>query len=160
MTNPDIAALSAAATQGEWQVAAWYHNSGTPDERCGGFIEADDSPTGVIDENWMQSSESLSRDLDFIAALVNAYRSGNLVQIDREGMRERATTLVDAIENAGRGYSINLVRLVDGVSTYELKYRGQTTEHESYEEAHETLRASARQEKIDAAIAAILGGEA
>ncbi len=85
----DLAALSAAATQGEWQVAAWYRNSGTPDELCGGFIEADDSPTGVIDENWMQGSESLSRDLDFIVALVNAYRTGNLVQIDREGMRER-----------------------------------------------------------------------
>lgn len=97
MTNPDIAALSAAATQGEWQVAAWYHNSGTPDERCGGFIEADDSPTGVIDENWMQSSESLSRDLDFIAALVNAYRSGNLVQIDREGMRDRVSKAIQDI---------------------------------------------------------------
>ena len=90
----DLAALSAAATQGEWQVAAWYRNSGTPDELCGGFIEADDSPTGVIDENWMQGSESLSRDLDFIVALVNAYRTGNLVQIDRDGMREKARQAV------------------------------------------------------------------
>lgn len=90
----DLAALSAAATQGEWQVAAWYHNSGTPDELCGGLIEADDSPTGVIDENWMQDSESLSRDLDFIVALVNAYRAGNLVQIDREGVRERVAKAI------------------------------------------------------------------
>lgn len=93
MTNPDLAALSAAATQGEWQVAAWYRNSGTPDELCGGFIEADDTPTGVIDENWMQDSESLSRDLDFIVALVNAYRTGNLVQIDRDGLRAKLSRL-------------------------------------------------------------------
>lgn len=96
MTNPDLAALSEAATQGEWQVAAWYRNSGTPDELCGGFIEADDSPTGVIDENWMWDSESLSRDLDFIVALVNEYRAGRLVQID-EGMREATARALRSI---------------------------------------------------------------
>ena len=58
MTNPDLAALSAAATQGEADRA--YYGSGTlrPEETT------------------------------FHTALVNAYRSGNLVQID-EGMRER-----------------------------------------------------------------------
>lgn len=65
----------------------------------------------------------------------------------------QAEELVSAIENAGRGYSINLVRLVDGVATYELKYRGEITEHESHEAACEALDELARREKIAAATA-------
>jgi hypothetical protein len=61
--------------------------------------------------------------------------------------------LVAAIEDAGRGYSINLVRLVDGEATYELTYRGETTEHPSYSDASDALRKMARVEKVEAATA-------
>ena len=111
MTKPDLAALSDAATQGSWHVAAYYHNSGTPDERCGGFIEADDSPTGVIDENWAPDGESLSYDLDFIVALVNAYRSGDLVLIDREVLRERAINGIRDTDDPGAELAAQYARL-------------------------------------------------
>jgi len=88
MTNKKLVALDRAATQGVWSVVAYYTRSGTPDELCRGFIEADDSPTGVIDEQEAPTCEVLSHDLDFIVALVNLYRTGKLVLID-DGAVER-----------------------------------------------------------------------
>lgn len=61
------------------------------------------------------------------------------------------TALVEAIDEAGRGYSINLTRLVDGVSTYELHYRGKVSEHECTDDAYAALREMALAEKVAAA---------
>ena len=93
MTQDELAALDRAATQGVWSIAAYYTQSGTPDELCGGFIEADDTPTGVIDENPAPVDDVLSHDLAFIVALVNAYRAGRIAVIDDEAVPgARATT--------------------------------------------------------------------
>lgn len=86
-----------------------------------------------------------------IERLNNLIDTGKLVLID-DGAVER---VVDAIEDAGRGYSINLVRLVDGEATYDLTYRGETTQHPSHADALEALHELARQEKITAALAAL-----
>lgn len=86
MINPDLAALSAAATQGEWAVDGPPHNRivwSSPDDRVCFMAHS--------------NGKDISRDMAtpaFIAALVNAYRTGNLVQIDREGMRETARQAV------------------------------------------------------------------
>lgn len=72
-TNPDLAALSAAATPGEWRTVG----------RIGLTIRCGEGWIGKA--NWRNGKENAA----FITALVNAYRTGNLIQIDREGMRER-----------------------------------------------------------------------
>jgi len=65
---------------------------------------------------------------------------------------ELAGELVRAIEDAGRGYSIRLTRLVDGEAEYTLNYRGQVTIHDSHEEASEYRDRLAEQEKVSAAL--------
>jgi len=64
---------------------------------------------------------------------------------------ELIAELVAAIEEAGRGYSILLTRLVDDDCTYTLIYRDERREFPSHEEASEYLACRARQEKIEAA---------
>lgn len=84
MTNPDLAALSAAATQGEWTAESedgdeWY------------FGNTDDCMETVVRVGWdalMVAGRANNPDLLLATALVNEYRAGRLVQID-EGMRER-----------------------------------------------------------------------
>lgn len=78
--NPDLAALSAAATQGEWIARDFCQSPATPKYPAFDTVKITPQRTTL---------GSLKRaDGDFIVALVNAYRTGNLVQIDREGMRE------------------------------------------------------------------------
>lgn len=62
-----------------------------------------------------------------------------------------AAALVEAIEEAGRGYRIELTRLVDGVSTYELHYRDGVYEYDCTDDAYAALKEMARAEKITAA---------
>ena len=61
MTNPDLAALSAAASTAKYWLESSYRGDLAKDQH-----EA----------------------LETLVALEAAYRTGNLVQIDREGMRE------------------------------------------------------------------------
>ncbi|NML93826.1 hypothetical protein HHL27_09115 [Novosphingobium sp. TW-4] len=79
MTNEELAALDAAATQGEWAIGAHYTATG-PDERCHGLVEVDDFPIGIIDEEGA-TAERLSPNLEFIVSLVNLYRAGKLVLV-------------------------------------------------------------------------------
>lgn len=69
MTNPDLAALSAAATKGQW----------VPNVVGNGAFSTFDHMPVLAGKTF---------DVELCCALVNAYRTGNLVQID-EGMRER-----------------------------------------------------------------------
>lgn len=81
MTKPDLAALSEAATPGAWAVDGPPHNRiiwSSPDDRVCFMAHSD--------------GKDVARDMAtpaFIVALVNAYRSGDLVLIDREGMRDK-----------------------------------------------------------------------
>ena len=97
MTNPDLAALSEAATPGTWHTGCqndalyviagrapamnndypWHDAPRVAMFRAYGPLEGDCLPVDA------------SKNAAFIVALVNAYRSGDLVLIDREGMRER-----------------------------------------------------------------------
>jgi hypothetical protein len=81
MTNTDLAALSDAATQGEWRYYRSAFASGTS-------IRASDELTA---EGLCLCDQANAA---FIVALVNAYRSGDLVLIDREGMRERVAKAI------------------------------------------------------------------
>lgn len=129
MTNPDLAALSAAATQGEWGLASRCgilligagENSA---ERRWNCVAQVDEPDGEAPYLLGEANAAL------IVALVNAYRTGNLVQIDREGMRTKVwcavATALDELDPDARVEEL--------------------TPEEEYSIA-------------DAAIAAILGGE-
>lgn len=66
---------------------------------------------------------------------------------------ELAAELVRAIEEAGRGYSIRLTRLVDDEAEYTLTYRGEQGICDSHEEASEHLQKLAECEKVEAALA-------
>lgn len=101
MTNlsDTLAALSEAATQGEWSIGAYYVGTG-PSERCGGMVEVDDFPNGIIDEE-PASAEGLSPNLEFIIALVNAYRTGQLVpvpSVERLALLERLEASTESME--------------------------------------------------------------
>ncbi|MQX90295.1 hypothetical protein [Sinorhizobium meliloti] len=63
-----------------------------------------------------------------------------------------------AIDEADVGYSINLTRLVDGVSTYTLRYHGVSDllEFGSYDEASEHVRATRDERRARAAIEAMM----
>lgn len=73
MTDLDqLEALLAKATPGEWDVAPYYTGTG-PDEVCRGMLVVDDDwPIGIISENDPPLGDTLSDDLDLIAALRNA----------------------------------------------------------------------------------------
>ncbi|MDW9528089.1 hypothetical protein RWE87_05010 [Sinorhizobium meliloti] len=62
-----------------------------------------------------------------------------------------------AIDEAEVGYSINLTRLVDGVSTYTLRYQGVSDplEFSSYDEASEHVRTTRNERRARAAIEAM-----
>lgn len=74
--------LSAAATQGEWETAAYYSGTG-PDEKCSGLVEVDGLAIGIIDEE-PAAIDSLSYNLEFICTLVNLYRTGQLVEVQTD----------------------------------------------------------------------------
>lgn len=73
----ELERLSKAATQGVWEISAYYTGTG-PDEKCYGLVEVEDFPIGIIDEEGA-TAESLSPNLEFVTTLVNAYRTGQLV---------------------------------------------------------------------------------
>lgn len=77
ITPEALEALSKKATQGVWEIAAYYTGTG-PDEQCHGLVEVEDFPIGIIDEEGA-TAESLSPNLEFIVALVNASRTGQLI---------------------------------------------------------------------------------
>ncbi|RWB50676.1 hypothetical protein [Mesorhizobium sp.] len=65
--------------------------------------------------------------------------------------------VADALEKAEIGYSMNLIRLVDGVSTYRLRYDdGETLEFGSPDEVYEHVAQKKRLTQATAAIAAVL----
>ncbi|RWQ35485.1 MAG: hypothetical protein EOS20_18425 [Mesorhizobium sp.] len=85
------------------------------------------------------------------AALAPATQAvpGNMVD-----MVER---VADALETAELGYSMELIRLVDGESTYRLKYSdGETLEFSSSDEVYEHVAQRKRLSQATAAIAAML----
>lgn len=91
MTNPDLAALSAAATQGEWRAEQTFllcaEEYAAPNLYGANFNGK--APMADFSDGEYTASPNPNQDAAFIVALVNAYRTGNLVQFDREGMRER-----------------------------------------------------------------------
>lgn len=89
-TTTDLAALSEAATPGTWGALKGVEAS--DDMRCGitakrgnlDYLVAtieNGAPGDFCDTEYANAA--------FIVALVNEFRAGRLVQIDREGMRER-----------------------------------------------------------------------
>lgn len=83
ITPEALEALSKKATQGVWDIAAYYTGTG-PDENCRGLVEVEDFPIGIIDEEGA-TAESLSPNLEFIVTLVNAYRTGQLILAQPSG---------------------------------------------------------------------------
>lgn len=108
MTN-NLAALSEAATQGLCfaQAPDTEYDFGVPivatDDLAapmptnGMVLWATMQPTEIDALNTVQAEANAA----FVVALWNRYRSGDLVLIDREGMRERANELLRAAYSAG-----------------------------------------------------------
>lgn len=69
--------------------------------------------------------------------------------------REAANLLVEIVQDAGFGYSINLTRLVDGAAEYTLTYNGDISVHPDTDEAYARLRQLQAEVKTDAALAFI-----
>ncbi len=92
--NPDLAALSEAATKGEWEATerSGYHEILAPDDQCDWYGRPKCHAVLYGDTEIEESAANAA----FIVALVNAYRSGDLVLIDREGMRERGKLALEA----------------------------------------------------------------
>lgn len=65
---------------------------------------------------------------------------------------ELAKRLVQIIEGVGHDWSVNLTRLVDGVSEYTLTYHGEQTTHPDTEEAYARLRELQEAEKSAAVL--------
>lgn len=111
MTKPDLAALSEAATLGPWEIDTLKSEGsyGTGDDTTEGFevsaiydakgralFDALNSDLIEVHEDYAdEDGYSLAHDLTssanaaFIVALVNAYRSGDLVLIDRETVAQQ-----------------------------------------------------------------------
>lgn len=71
-------------------------------------------------------------------------------------MSEMIERVATAMEEAAFGYSMNLVRLVDGVSTYRLKYSdGELLEFGSTDEVYEHVAEKKRRTQARAAIEAM-----
>lgn len=66
--------------------------------------------------------------------------------------REAAKRVVQIIEGAGLDWSVNLTRLVDGVSEYTLTYHGERSVHPDTEEAYGRLRELQAAEKSAAVL--------
>ena len=148
-TNPDLAALSAAATPGTWETDTLNSEGsyGSGDDTYEGYattaiydasgkvlFDALNSDAILVQEEWDEDGGSAydltsAANAAFIITLVNACRTGNLVQINPEGMRERVARSI-APEVFARP-RINLFK-------------------RDYDKAYE---------RADAAIAALLGGE-
>ncbi len=93
MTLPEsVRALSEAATPGPWQAyIAYSGESGLPDEV--GLYAGAKTTHGMentIISDFVSRSENIMADLEFIVALVNAYRSGELVE--RATVQEKEAT--------------------------------------------------------------------
>ena len=104
MTN-DLAALSEAATPGTWTVCV-YDCGDTPHYDANGScpsIQSESEDCAIVHwdgfkQEYWTSSNGNQRQIDanaaFIVTLVNDYRAGRLVQIDREGLRERVARAI------------------------------------------------------------------
>jgi len=80
--------------------------------------------------------------------------------VSREPDKEAIAAAIEDAD-AGFGYDLNLIRLVDGVSTYRLKIAGSdsVTEHEDTEEAYEIIRLEKCRRRADAILSLISRGE-
>lgn len=100
MTNPDLAALSEAATEGPWfDIEFGSEVGGKPDFHISCTWQ-DFIGVASMDNGLTSSAVEKKANAVFIVALVNAYRSGDLVHIPggREGMREWVADLDMACE--------------------------------------------------------------
>lgn len=66
--------------------------------------------------------------------------------------REAAILLVEIIQDSGFDWSVNLTRLVDGVSEYTLAYHGEVSIHPDTSEAYARLHQLQAEEKAAAAL--------
>lgn len=66
--------------------------------------------------------------------------------------REAAILLVEIIQDSGFDWSVNLTRLVDGVSEYTLTYHGDVSIHPDTSEAYARLHQLQAEEKAAAAL--------
>ena len=103
MTKPDLAALSAAATQGEWRYRPmpyddWGVVKSSPIDGYSYVLaqfrdpRRDDEET--LNQHRRDKTDPWGDNAQFVCALVNEYRAGRLVHID-EGMRERVARAID-----------------------------------------------------------------
>ena len=104
-TNPDLAALSAAATEPfrrEWRyiVVKRKHITAEQEIALMEIINSFNLPElecAVVESDWPEY-EPVWR---MIENRVNAYRAGRLVLIDREGLRDRVSEQLRAAYNEG-----------------------------------------------------------
>ncbi|TIL54351.1 hypothetical protein [Mesorhizobium sp.] len=87
----------------------------------------------------------------------NGFRAPNLCEDCRSPAPDMVERVADALETAELSYSMELIRLVDGESTYRLKYSdGQTLEFSSSDEVYAHVAQRKRLSQATAAIAAVL----
>ena len=127
----ELEKLLAAATEGPWEIAAYYTGTG-PDERCHGMIVSDgDWPTGVIDENESPTSDSLSHDLALICFLRNnAHHYLSLMQ-EVERLREALKPFAAYVQTTRLAFPNDPVSAGD-VCSGSVSYR-------DFEQAYEAL---------------------
>lgn len=111
-----------------------------------------DDVVGAIAEILLSSVNAPEQEIYRVARQIAALTTSTPVEPVHDDAVE---ALVRAIEDAGRGYSIRLTKLVDDEATYTMTYRNEVTEHGSYEEAWDHLRDLATAEKREAARSAI-----
>ena len=84
---------------------------------------------------------------------------------DKNSLRDR---IADAIAQADVGFSMNLIRLVDGVHTYRLTYSDgethefcddETADFDAQDRLYAHVRARKRQRQADAVLAALSNSE-
>lgn len=108
MTN-DLAALSGAATQGEWRI--WREAIKGRSDAVRELIEQVEHTEPLSDALVLLDAggkcpavtgcgPTSEANAAFIVALVNAYRSGDLVLIDREGMRVKMAAAMAVSQGA------------------------------------------------------------
>ena len=109
MTNPDLAALSEAATQGPWKKGAKRNCDidiiGKPTWPCTRYGKKGEWDVAVVTE--LENVKEQQANAALIVALVNEYRAGRLVQID-EGIRERVKAALLKEEKANWNVTLGL----------------------------------------------------
>lgn len=92
MTSDRIGKLSAEAPGGDYIVRPFCVSSKGPDENWVAFIHAEgseDGPIVAVDEEPRLYDDSISPALEYLAALSNAYRSGELVSHPSDVLRAK-----------------------------------------------------------------------